>query len=92
MTAPPWHPRYVITPAIARGLMEIEAARAVVAETPLPLAAEAKAPPPGPPALNPPLDPNRGKPAGGGGPLEAWAVLRVIGNLSAICRRFIGNA
>ncbi|MBN2250972.1 MAG: Fic family protein [Candidatus Altiarchaeota archaeon] len=42
MTQPPWHPRYVITPAIARGLMEIEAARAVVDETPLPLAAEAE--------------------------------------------------
>jgi len=42
MTAPRWHPHYVITPAIARGLMEIEAARAVVAETPLPLAAEAE--------------------------------------------------
>jgi Fic family protein len=42
MTQSPWHPRYVITPAIARGLMEIEAARAVVDETPLPLAAEAE--------------------------------------------------
>jgi len=42
MTHPPWHPRYVITPAIARGLMEIEAARAVVNETPLPIAAEAE--------------------------------------------------
>jgi len=42
MTSPTWHPHYVITPAIARGLMEIEAARAVVDETPLPLAAEAE--------------------------------------------------
>ena len=42
MTPSPWHPRYVITPAIARSLMEIEAARAVVAETPLPLAVEAE--------------------------------------------------
>jgi len=42
MTQPPWHPRYVITPTIARGLMAIEAARAVVDETPLPLAAEAE--------------------------------------------------
>ncbi len=42
MTQSPWHPRYVITPAIARGLMEIEAARAVVDETPPPLAAEAE--------------------------------------------------
>ncbi len=42
MTQPSWHPQYVITPAIARGLMEIEAARAVVDETPLPLAAEAE--------------------------------------------------
>ncbi len=42
MTPPPWHPRYAITPAIARSLMEIEAARAVVDETPLPLATEAE--------------------------------------------------
>ena len=42
MTPPTWHPRYVITPAIAQGLMEIEAARAVVEETPLPLAVEAE--------------------------------------------------
>ncbi|HII07611.1 MAG TPA: Fic family protein, partial [Methanotrichaceae archaeon] len=42
MTQTPWHPRYVITPAIARGLMEIEAARAVVDETPLSIAAEAE--------------------------------------------------
>ncbi|MCP1393335.1 MAG: hypothetical protein QM433_05930, partial [Euryarchaeota archaeon] len=55
----PWLPRYVITPATARTLMEIEAARAVVDETPLPLAAEAKAPPPGPPPLDPSLHPDR---------------------------------
>jgi len=55
MTPPTWHPRYVITPAIARSLMEIEASRAMVAETPLPLAAEAKAPPPGPTPVDPPL-------------------------------------
>ncbi len=42
MTQYPWIPRYVITPAIARGLMEIEAARAVVTEMPLPFAAEAE--------------------------------------------------
>src|ERR1044072_32608 len=34
--APPWEPRYTLTPAIARALMEIEAARAVVEHTPLP--------------------------------------------------------
>ncbi len=39
---PTWSPRYTITPAIARGLMEIEAARAVVEHTPLPPAAEAE--------------------------------------------------
>ncbi len=32
---PLWHPRYTLTPAIARALMEIEAARAVVEHTPL---------------------------------------------------------
>ena len=32
-----WHPRYTLTPVIARGLMEIEAARAVVEHTPWPL-------------------------------------------------------
>jgi Fic family protein len=37
-----WQPRYTLTPAIARGLMEIEAARAVVAHTPLPPAVEAE--------------------------------------------------
>jgi Fic family protein len=37
-----WSPRYTITPAIARGLMEIEAARAVVERTPLPPTAEAE--------------------------------------------------
>lgn len=42
MTPSPWHPRYVITPAIARGLMEIEATREVMDEMPLPLAAEAE--------------------------------------------------
>lgn len=39
---PPWHPRYTLTPAIARALMDIEAARAVVEHTPLPPAAEAE--------------------------------------------------
>lgn len=38
----PWFPRYTLTPAIARALMEIEAARAVVEHTPLPPAAEAE--------------------------------------------------
>jgi len=37
-----WQPRYTLTPAIARWLMEIEAVRAVVAHTPLPLQAEAE--------------------------------------------------
>jgi Fic family protein len=37
-----WQPHYTLTPAIVRGLMEIEAARAVVAHTPLPPAAEAE--------------------------------------------------
>ena len=32
----PWQPRYTLTPAIARRLMEIEAARAVVEQIPLP--------------------------------------------------------
>lgn len=36
-----WQPRYVLTPAIARELIAIEAARAVVAHTPLPPAVEA---------------------------------------------------
>ena len=30
MKAPSWSPRFTLTPAIARGLMQIEAARAVV--------------------------------------------------------------
>ncbi len=34
--SPAWQPRYTLTPAIARGLMAIEAARAVVETTPLP--------------------------------------------------------
>lgn len=37
-----WSPRYTLTPAIARGLMQIEAARALVDHTPLPPAAEAE--------------------------------------------------
>ena len=37
---PCWEPRYVITPAMARFLMEIEAAKAVVEHTPLPPWAE----------------------------------------------------
>jgi Fic family protein len=44
MTSPvslTWFPRYTLNPAIARGLMAIEAARAVVAHTPLPPAVEA---------------------------------------------------
>jgi Fic family protein len=42
--APPgaWQPRYTLTPAIARHLMEIEAARAVVEQVPLPLAVQAE--------------------------------------------------
>lgn len=36
-----WTPSYTLSPAIARGLMAIEAARAVVAHTPLPLDVEA---------------------------------------------------
>ncbi len=39
---PIWHPCYTLTPAIARALMDIEAARAVVEKTPLPPAAEAE--------------------------------------------------
>lgn len=38
----PWQPRYTLTPAMARGLMEIEAARAVVEHTPLPVEVEAE--------------------------------------------------
>ena len=37
-----WQPRYTLTPAVARGLMDIEAARAVVEQHPLPPAAEAE--------------------------------------------------
>lgn len=37
-----WHPHYTLTPAIARALMDIEAARAVVEQTPLPPASEAE--------------------------------------------------
>ncbi|MCX5684153.1 MAG: Fic family protein [Planctomycetota bacterium] len=37
-----WEPRYALTAAIARRLMEIEAARAAVEHTPLPPAAEAE--------------------------------------------------
>ncbi len=41
-TPPLWLPRYTLTSAIARALMDIEAARAVVGQTPLPPAAEAE--------------------------------------------------
>ncbi|HPS90643.1 MAG TPA: Fic family protein [Methanothrix sp.] len=37
-----WIPKYILTPAIARGLMQIEAARALVDHTPLSPAAEAE--------------------------------------------------
>ena len=37
-----WKPKYILTPAIARGLMQIEAARALVDHTPLSPAAEAE--------------------------------------------------
>jgi hypothetical protein len=37
-----WSPRYTLTPAVTRALPEIEAARAVVAHTPLSPAAEAE--------------------------------------------------
>ena len=37
-----WTPNYIITPTIANALMRIEAATAVVAHTPLPLAVEAR--------------------------------------------------
>ena len=40
MKAPSWSPRFTLTPTIARGLMQIEAARALVEHTPLPPAAE----------------------------------------------------
>ncbi len=39
---PAWQPRYAITPAVAKGLMAIEAARAAVEHTPLPPVAEAE--------------------------------------------------
>jgi len=42
MTDPIWLPHYTLTPTIARWLMEIEAARAVVEHTPLPPAVEAE--------------------------------------------------
>ncbi len=42
MTAQPWSPRFTLTPAIARGLMQIEAARALVDSTPLSPAAESE--------------------------------------------------
>lgn len=38
----PWQPRYTLTPAVARGLMEIEAARAVVEHIALPPAVESE--------------------------------------------------
>lgn len=38
----PWQPRYTLTPAMARDLMEIEAARTAIEHTPLPPAAEAE--------------------------------------------------
>lgn len=38
----PWTPAYTITPSIARGLMIIEAAKAVVSEVPIPPAVEAE--------------------------------------------------
>ncbi len=37
-----WTPKFSITPSIARGLMQIEAARALVDHTPLSPAAEAE--------------------------------------------------
>ncbi len=41
MTSPLWSPHFTLTPAIARGLMQIEAARALVDHTPLSPSAEA---------------------------------------------------
>jgi Fic family protein len=38
----PWQPRYTLTPAMARGLMEIEAARTVVEQVPLPPAIQSE--------------------------------------------------
>jgi len=40
--APSWRPRYKLTPAIARHLMEIEAARTIVEQIPLPAAVESE--------------------------------------------------
>jgi hypothetical protein len=37
---PIWHPTYTITPATATALMQIEADRTVVEQTPLPLAVQ----------------------------------------------------
>ena len=43
MTSPTtWSPHFTLTPSIARGLMQIEAARALVDHTPLSPAAEAE--------------------------------------------------
>jgi hypothetical protein len=43
MTSPTtWSPHFTLTPAIARGLMQIEAARALVDHTPLTPVAEAE--------------------------------------------------
>jgi len=41
-SSPAWSPRFTLTPAIASGLMQIEAARALVDHTPLSPAAEAE--------------------------------------------------
>jgi Fic family protein len=38
----PWQPRYTLTPAMARSLMEIEAVRAVVEQSPLPPAVQSE--------------------------------------------------
>lgn len=40
MSPPPWQPRYTLTPAIVRSLLEIEAARTAIEHTPLPPAAQ----------------------------------------------------
>jgi Fic family protein len=40
--SPPWHPRYALTLEMARSLMEIEAARAVVEQIPLPPAVQSE--------------------------------------------------
>jgi len=39
---PIWQPNYTITPTTASGLMEIEVARTVVAQVPLPVAIQAE--------------------------------------------------